>query len=45
MDWFKTISDFYNAKLYTIEQVKVFAVKRKITVDEFQQITGQAYIA
>jgi uncharacterized XkdX family phage protein len=45
MDWFKIITDFYNAKLYTIEQVKVFVIKGKITADEFQQITGQVYAA
>lgn len=45
MGWFKIISDFYYAKLYTIDQVKVFVAKGKITEDEFQQITGQAYTA
>lgn len=45
MDWFKTISDFYNGNYYTDEQVKVFVAKGKITSDQYQQITGQAYTA
>lgn len=45
MDWFKTVSDFYKGNYYTVEQVKVFVVKGKITSDHYQQITGQEYIA
>lgn len=43
MNWFKTISDYYKSGYYTDEQVKVFVAKSKITSDQYQQITGQAY--
>lgn len=45
MDWFKTVSNFYTSGFYTNDQVKVFVTKSKITSDQYQQITGQAYTA
>lgn len=45
MDWFTTVQTYYKAGYYTIDQVKVFVAKGKITADQFQQITGQAYTA
>lgn len=43
MDWFKTIEGYYSDGYYTVEQVKVFVIKGKITVEEFESITGQDY--
>lgn len=45
MDWFKIVSAYFKAGYYTENQVKVFVVKGKITADEYQQITGQVYVA
>lgn len=45
MDWFKVISDYYQAGYYTVDQVKIFVVKGKITADQFLTITGQTYVA
>ena len=45
MNWFKLVFDYYKAGYYTADQVKVFVVKGKITADEYEQITGQAYVA
>ena len=45
MNWFTTINNYYKAGYYIIEQVKIFVAKGKITVDQFQTITGQAYTA
>ncbi len=45
MNWLKIVSDYYNAGYYTVDQVKVFVAKGKITADQFLAITGQAYIA
>ncbi|MCM3316709.1 XkdX family protein [Rummeliibacillus stabekisii] len=45
MDWFRTVSDFYNLGYYTDDQVKVFVAKNKITSGQFQTITGQPYLA
>ncbi|MBV4445299.1 XkdX family protein [Clostridium tyrobutyricum] len=45
MDWLKTISSYYSDGYYTVDQVKVFVAKGKITADQFKQITGQDYIA
>jgi len=44
MDWYKFVSDNY-PKNYTIEQVKVFVVKGKITPEQYEQITGEPYAA
>lgn len=45
MDWFKIISTYYSDGYYSIDQVKVFVTKEKITVGEFKEITGQDYTA
>lgn len=43
MDWVKTITTYYQAGYYTVDQVKVFVAKGKITADQFLAITGQYY--
>jgi uncharacterized XkdX family phage protein len=43
MNWFNTVKDFYDSRLYTKEDVKVFVANSKITEIEYQQITGEAY--
>jgi len=43
VDWFKTVKDFYDAGLYTKEQVAVFVVKNKLTAAQYEEITGDAY--
>jgi len=45
MNWVKVVTDYYNAGYYTADQVKTFVVKGKITADDYQTITGQAYVA
>jgi uncharacterized XkdX family phage protein len=43
MDWFKIIKTNYDAGNYTVENVRVFVTKGKITPEQFTEITGQAY--
>ena len=45
MDWFIFIKSNYDAKNYTIVQVKIFVVKLKITEAQFLEITGEVYNA
>jgi uncharacterized XkdX family phage protein len=45
MDWFKVVKEYYDAGFYTVDQVKVFVQKDKITAVQFQEITGQEYLA
>ena len=45
MDWFKIVSDYYKAGYYTVDQVKIFVVKTKITATDYLTITGQTYVA
>ena len=42
MDWFKFVSSNYPDN-YTIDQVKIFVVKLKITPEQFFIITEQIY--
>lgn len=41
----KVIKRYYDMGIYTKENVKVFVVASKITVEEYQLITGDEYIA
>ncbi|NBI28577.1 XkdX family protein [Chengkuizengella marina] len=44
MDWKKIVERYY-PKYYTIDQVKVFVEREKITEAEFLEITGEEYVA
>ncbi|MGN2369372.1 XkdX family protein [Clostridium cagae] len=39
------IKEFYDLKLYTNEDIKVFVKVNWIKVDEFKTITGEHYVA
>lgn len=45
MNWVDTITRYYQSGFYTAIQVAIFVAKGKITVTDYQSITGQAYIA
>lgn len=45
MDWYKTVKNFYDSGLYTKDQVAVFVAKGKITPEQYEEITGEAYTA
>ena len=40
---YKRVKRLYNLGLYTAEQVKDFADRGKITPEQYEEITGQAY--
>lgn len=42
--WFDTVKGFYDDKLYTKEDVKVFVVANMITEEQYKEITGEDYI-
>ncbi len=41
--WFDRIKDFYDRGLWTKEMVRNAVVKGKITAEEYELITGEAY--
>lgn len=43
--WFEAVKGFYDDKLYTKEDVKVFVVANMITQIEYKEITGEDYVA
>ena len=45
MNWFEKINRYYENRLYTNEQVKVFVQAGKITEDQYKEITSEDYIA
>ena len=45
MNWVKICTDYYKAGYYDNISLKVFVVKGKITVTDYQTITGIAYVA
>lgn len=40
---YRKVKRLYNLGLYTVEQVKNFADRGKITVEEYEEITGEKY--
>lgn len=45
INWFEKLKGYYINGYWTIEQVKVAVAKGKITIEEYNQITGENYIA
>jgi uncharacterized XkdX family phage protein len=45
MDWYSVVKGYYDDGYYTKDNVKVFVEKGKITETEYEQITGEAYVA
>jgi uncharacterized XkdX family phage protein len=43
VNWFDTVKNYYDSGLYTKEQVAVFVAKGKITLEQYEQITGEEY--
>lgn len=43
MNLVEIVGKYFNAGYYTVNQVKIFVVKGKITSTDFQTITGQVY--
>ena len=42
---FKIIKRYYDRGIYTKDDVKVFARAGKITMEQYEEITGEAYEA
>lgn len=42
---FKVVKRYYDLKIYTSENVKVFVVTNRLTAEEYQLITGEVYTA
>lgn len=42
---FEIVRDYYNKGIYTDANVSVFVRAGKITAAEYEQITGQPYVA
>lgn len=43
--WFPYIKSYFDLKLYTTDDVKIFVVVNWITKEEYQTITGVEYMA
>lgn len=43
MDWFGKVQRYYNKGYYDVEDVKVFVKAKKITAEQFKEITGVDY--
>ena len=44
MDWYITIKNYYDAGIYTKEQVGMFVTKGKIDANQYKMITGFEFI-
>lgn len=44
MDWEEKINRYYEKKIYTNEDVKIFVQGNKITEEQYKEITGENYI-
>lgn len=40
---YEKVKKYYKMGFYTMEQVKVFVRKNKITPEQFEEITGEKY--
>lgn len=40
---FEKIKKFFSLKLYTVKQIRAFCGKGVITVEQFEEITGEKY--
>lgn len=45
MDWYSKVKRYYDKGFYSNEQVKVFVEAEKISPEEYEQITGEPYVA
>lgn len=45
MNWFEKVKKYYEAGYYKNEQVKIFVVSEKITIEQYKKITNEGYIA
>ena len=45
MNWFEKIERYYKNGLYKNEQVKIFVISKKITEEQYKEITNEDYIA
>lgn len=43
MDWFEKVQRYYNKGYYDKDDVKVFVKAKKITAEQFKEITGVDY--
>lgn len=45
MNWFKMVNEYYIAGHYAKEDVAKFVKFRKITAEQYKEITGDEYVA
>lgn len=45
MNWFKRVKQGYDGGFYTKEQVAIFVVAGRITAEQYEEITGDEYVA
>jgi phage uncharacterized protein, XkdX family len=42
---FKVVKRYYDFGIYSKENVKIFVVVNRLTTEEYEAITGEAYVA
>lgn len=45
LDYYSLVKRYYERGYYTTDDVKVFVVAGKITTEQYQEITGEPYVA
>jgi len=45
MNWYASAKRYYDLKVYTKEDVAKFVTREKITEAEYEEITGEVYVA
>lgn len=45
INWLEKLTDYYKQGYWTKDMLKVAVEKKKITTEEYKQITGEDYIA